>query len=61
MRRTKEQIELDNEFTCGNRKCKKPLEEAWKFTPYGNEARKQEASLNKSYCEQCFNAKEQEL
>ena len=53
-RRTKEQMLEDYQFTCSNRKCKKKVEEIWSFTPYGNEARKNEALLDKSYCEGCF-------
>ena len=53
--------EVNKEFTCSNKKCKKKCEEIWSFTNYGGEARKQDYLQGNSYCEECFKKKEEEL
>ena len=53
--------ELNKEFTCSNKKCKKKCEEIWSFTQYGGLLRKEEYLKNKSYCKDCFEKIEKEI
>lgn len=56
-RRTNEQIELDEDFTCSNRKCKAKLEGSFWYTAYHRLAVKDGIS-DKPFCEKCFYEKE---
>jgi hypothetical protein len=53
--------EINKEFTCSMRGCKKKCEEIWSFTQYGGEARRQEYLKGTSYCEECFKKMEEKL
>ena len=41
--------EINKEFTCSMRGCKKKCEEIWSFTQYGGKARKEEYLKGTSY------------
>ena len=53
--------EINKEFTCSMRGCKKKCEEIWSFTQYGGKARKEEYLKGTSYCEECFKKMEEKL
>lgn len=53
--------EINKEFTCSMRGCKKKCDEIWSFTQYGGEARKEEYLKGNSYCEECFKKKEEKI
>ena len=53
--------EINKEFTCDYRGCKKKCDEIWSFTQYGGRARKEEYLKGKTYCEDCFKKMEEKL
>tara|TARA_R100000951_G_scaffold116766_1_gene130564 strand:+ start:5832 stop:6020 length:189 start_codon:yes stop_codon:yes gene_type:complete len=58
-RRTKDQIEADEEMTCSNKKCKKISEEVYSYSLYHGLA-KLDGITDLPFCEKCFNKKEEE-
>ena len=59
-RRTKEQIQSDNEFTCSKRGCKKLCEEVYIFTHYHHKASDKNLE-DQAFCEDCFKEYEEQF